>query len=91
MSSAEIRRRLAALEVERPAADGLRIRRVVIEPASTGPVQAPIAGWQCGEIVTRRRDGESEAACWDRHAAALDSAHGRHAVTTSIQLTEGGA
>lgn len=90
MASSEVERRLAALE-ERNDPGGLRIRRIIIAPASTGPEQLPVTGWQSGEIVTRRQPDETEAACWDRHCAALDKAHGSQAVTQSVQLIEGEA
>lgn len=77
----DIERRLEALEQQHGTDGPLRVRRIVIAPG--GPL--PILGWECGEIVTRIQVGESEAACWQRHVAALVQAHG-DANTQSIQI-----
>lgn len=61
-------------------------RRVVIAPIAGDGTSLPAAGFTCGEIVTRRQPGETEAACWNRHSAALDGKHGPAKTTISAPV-----
>jgi len=84
----DIARRLDALEAqENPTGPPItRITRTIIAPGTNGPEKLPVTGWQCGNIKTRLRQGETENDCWNRHNAAINTQHGKESVLMTVQL-----
>lgn len=61
-------------------------RRVVVAPIAGDSTPLPAVGYECADVVTLCEPGETEAACWDRHSAALDGKHGPAKTTISRHL-----
>ncbi|MFG6175793.1 hypothetical protein ACGTN6_00990 [Halomonas sp. THAF12] len=92
---ASTKRRLEALESDAGSSgDGLHVRRIILEPAETGPKPLPLLGWQASTlhgrygsgITTLRQDGEDDDALWRRHDAEINEAYGRDAVVLCARL-----